>query len=303
MNKLPLDGAICAGHSLDTRQVAGLATYDCIEGEGEPLHFLHGNGFCGLTLAPLAEEITDGSQPLLFTDLPGHGASEGQDVHAQPDWNDMADRVANSIAARIDRPVTGIGHSMGGVVTLLAAARYPDLFTRVVLLDPVLFSREVIFYQRLMRKTGLWQRTSLVRSVAGRRSEWPSVDALKTDLSTKSLYRNWTPGALDAFAHYAVRTTESGAIELACDPRWEASIFGSYPRGLWQAVRTVSVPVDIVVATRSYPFIRPAVKRAVGQNKRISQHVFDGGHCFPMEAPEAAAVQINDILVDSGRGL
>ena len=145
MNKLPLDGAICAGHSLDTRQVAGLATYDCIEGEGEPLHFLHGNGFCGLTLAPLAEEITDGSHPLLFTDLPGHGASGGPDVNAQPDWNDMADRVANSIAARIDRPVTGIGHSMGGVVTLLAAARYPDLFSRVVLLDPVLFSREVIF--------------------------------------------------------------------------------------------------------------------------------------------------------------
>jgi len=303
VNKLPLDGAICAGHSLDTRQVAGLATYDCIEGEGEPLHFLHGNGFCGLTLAPLAEEITDGSHPLLFTDLPGHGASGGPDVNAQPDWNDMADRVANSIAARIDRPVTGIGHSMGGVVTLLAAARYPDLFSRVVLLDPVLFSREVIFYQRLMRKTGLWQRTSLVRSVARRRSDWPSVDALKTDLSTKSLYRNWTPGALDAFAHYGTRTTEAGALTLACDPRWEASIFGSYPRGLWQAVRTVSVPVDIVVATRSYPFIRPAVKRAVGRNKRISQHVFDGGHCFPMEAPEAAAVQINDILVDSGRGL
>ena len=86
MNKLPLDGAICAGHSLDTRQVAGLATYDCIEGEGEPLHFLHGNGFCGLTLAPLAEEITDGSHPLLFTDLPGHGASGGPDVNAQPDY-------------------------------------------------------------------------------------------------------------------------------------------------------------------------------------------------------------------------
>ena len=130
MNKLPLDGAICAGHSLDTRQVAGLATYDCIEGEENRFIFFTAT-VCGLTLAPLAEEITGGSHPLLFTDLPGHGASEGPDVNAQPDWNDMADRVANSIAARIDRPVTGIGHSMGGVVTLLAAARYPDLFSEL----------------------------------------------------------------------------------------------------------------------------------------------------------------------------
>jgi len=301
VNKLPLDGAICAGRPLDTRQVAGLATYDCIEGEGEPLHFLHGNGFCGLTLAPLAEELSQGNEPLMFTDLPGHGGSDRADVAMQPDWNRMADRVADSIAARIDRPVTGIGHSMGGVVTLLAAARYPDLFTRIVLLDPVLFSREVIFYQRLMRKTGLWQRTSLVRSVSRRRAEWPSVDALRTDLSTKSLYRNWTLGALEAFSHYGSETTDSGAVTLACDPRWEASIFGSYPRGLWQAVRTVSMPVDIIVATRSYPFIRPAVRRAVARNKQIVQHIFDGGHCFPMELPEAAAVQINDILVDSSR--
>ena len=152
-----------------------------------------------------------------------------------------------------------------------------------------------------MRKTGLWQRTSLVRSVSRRRAEWPNVDALRTDLSTKSLYRNWTPGALEAFSRYGAETTDSGAVTLACDPRWEASIFGSYPRGLWQAVRTVSIPVDIIVATRSYPFIRPAVRRAVARNKQIVQHIFDGGHCFPMELPEAAAVQINDILVDSGR--
>jgi len=39
----------------------------------------------------------------------------------------------------------------------------------------------------------------------------------------------------------------------------------------------------------------------VARNKQIVQHIFDGGHCFPMELPEAAAVQINDILVDSSR--
>ena len=125
------------------------------------------------------------------------------------------------------------------------------------------------------------------------------MEALKTDLSTKSLYRNWTPGALDAFVHYGTRTTEAGALT-------HATLVGRPP--FLALTRVVSDSQNGQCAgrycchTRSYPFIRPAVKRAVGRNKRISQHVLMVVIAF-LEAPETAAVQINDILVDSGQGL
>lgn len=304
MNKHPIDGANCAGLMLAARTTGPLFGYDRSAGEGQPVHFLHGNGFCGLTLAPFASHMTSSDQPLFFSDLPGHGGTAGPGEPVQPDWNRMADQVADSIAALSQAPVVGVGHSMGGVVSLLAAARYPQLFARTVLLDPVLFGREVIFYQRLMRKTGLWQRSALVKSVTARRSQWPDEATMLKDLRKKKLYRDWESEALEAFVRFAtrpVRATDDAkeAIELACAPAWEASIFGSYPRGLWKAVRQIQVPVDIITATDSYPFIRPAVKRAVAVNPNIHHHVFDGGHCFPMENSELAAASVSDILADS----
>jgi len=291
-----------------------LAGFDSACTGGRAFHFLHGNGFCGRTLEPLARALGSATDHYMFTDLPGHGvaaddvsldASQARaytsDGAGQPDWNAMADAVADSIARRATGPVTAIGHSMGGVVTLLAAARCPELFSEVVLLDPVLFSAEVLLYQRLMRKTGLWQRTGLVKSVSARRASWPDKQSLAQDLRRKSLYRTWSDEAFDAFVEYGTRDRD-GHRTLACAPQWEASIFGSYPRGLWRAVREVDVPVGIIVASESYPFIRPAVKRAVRKNSNIRQFDYQGGHCFPMDAPEHAARVINGVIAELNAG-
>ena len=301
MNKPASDGVNCAGLILNTWQASGLGGYDramSSSGSGEPLHFLHGNGFCGLTLAPLAGALSSPDQPLLFTDLPGHGIAPTPEA-THPDWNDMGRRVADSLASRSDRPVTAIGHSMGGVVTLLAAAQFPDLFRRVVLLDPVLFIREIVFYQRVMRVTGLWRRRALVRSANDRRSSWPDKLAMAEDLGKKRLYRDWHPDALQAFVDYGSCDDGQSGVRLACSPQWEAANFGAYPRKLWHAISTVKVPVDIVVASKSYPFIPPAVRRAVASNPAIKAHQFEGGHCFPMEFPEVAGAFISDILKES----
>lgn len=301
MNNPEASGANGCFPELTLWQQAPLAGFDSARTDGRVFHFLHGNGFCGRTLEPFARALGSASDHYLFTDLPGHGAAQygakNDSGMPQPDWNAMADAVADSIARRADRPVTAIGHSMGGVVTLLAAARCPELFAEVVLLDPVLFSAEVLLYQRLMRKTGLWQRTGLVKSVSARRSVWPDKQSLGQDLRKKSLYKSWSEEAFEAFVEYATVDRDGGRV-LACEPEWEASIFGSYPRGLWRAVRTVSVPVGIIVASESYPFIRPAVKRAVRKNTNIHQFDYKGGHCFPMDAPEYAAQVVNGVIAE-----
>jgi pimeloyl-ACP methyl ester carboxylesterase len=83
---------------------------------------------------PLAERLR-GKYRLLIPDLPGWGDSERQ---AGADYGYVAQ------AARVDafiralspgRPVVLLGHSMGGGIAALVAARYPADVTRVGLLD------------------------------------------------------------------------------------------------------------------------------------------------------------------------
>ncbi len=262
------------------------------------VHFLHGTGFSAMTLAPLASLLPNDWE-LWLTDVPGHGLSE-QPNHKMPDWPALAESVAEALLnyADVERkgPLVGVGHSMGGIITLFAAVKYPQLFSKIILLDPVLFNTEIIIAQQLMRTFGVWKKSALVRSVSQRKSHWSNVEEMLDELKQKQLYRLWHPAAISAFGQYGANVNADNSVDLCCSPEWESSIFGSYPKGLWKAVRQVNIPVDIVVANKSYPFIPKSAKKAAKINNNIALHHFGNHHCFPMEQPEASARFIEQLI-------
>lgn len=285
-------------HSLTAWQEDDLAGFTRKGDSAAPIvHLMHGNGFCSTTLWPLASHFPE-DWNLLFADVPGHGLS-AQPKSYMPNWLRIARKVGDGLEKRLeeypDRKVIGVGHSMGGIMTLMLAAERPQLFERIILLDPIFFTQEIVWAQKFMRKTGLWRRTALVKMTQARRKSWPSREAMKENLASKGLYKNWDPLALDCFVQDGAHESAQG-VELNCDPEWEASIFGSYTRGLWEAVKRVQVPVDIFAASESYAFIKRSATRANKMNKQIQWQIIEGTHCFPMERPEAAAAEILKIL-------
>jgi abhydrolase domain-containing protein 6 len=83
---------------------------------------------------PLAERLR-GKYRLLIPDLPGWGDSERQ-ADADYGYTAQATRVDAFIRALSPgRPVVLLGHSMGGGIAALVAARYPADVARVGLLD------------------------------------------------------------------------------------------------------------------------------------------------------------------------
>lgn len=83
---------------------------------------------------PLAAKLR-GRYRLLVPDLPGWGESERK-PGADYGFVAQADRVAAFIRAQSPgKPVILLGHSMGGGIAALVAARYPKLVAKVALLD------------------------------------------------------------------------------------------------------------------------------------------------------------------------
>lgn len=271
---------------------------------GQAFHILHGNGFCARVLEPVAQRIHNSypDSQWLFTDLPGHGltstSKDTQPVITEPDWNRMAEQVAASVRRRSSEPVVGIGHSLGGVVTLLAAAQYPTLFSRLILIDPVIYSTEVLAFQAIMKTTGLWQKRAFIRRVQARQAHWPDCETAMASLRRKGLYQNWSDDALMAFVSHGMKHHADNSLHLACAPQTEAAIFASRPRRLWPSVRQLHCPVDILVADTSYPFIRRAVKRAERLNPRVRGTMVSGSHCVAMENPEIIAAEIQRLLAE-----
>ncbi|MBL3677198.1 MAG: alpha/beta fold hydrolase [Alphaproteobacteria bacterium] len=104
----------------------------------------HGWGHARANLAPLAHSLAPLGQHTLL-DLPGFG-----DSPAPPEPWGTAD-YARAVAAVLPGPVVWVGHSFGGKVGLMLAARRPDLVRGLVL----------IASSGLKRRGRLWVRAKI----------------------------------------------------------------------------------------------------------------------------------------------
>lgn len=90
-----------------------------------PVVFLHGLGDWGETFRVLAGHPALAGRPLLMPDLPGYGRSHGLSA-VSATLEGAADTVERWLASTGAGTVALVGHSMGALVGLLLAERYPD---------------------------------------------------------------------------------------------------------------------------------------------------------------------------------
>ncbi len=271
-------------------------TYNNATNQAEAdVHFLHGNGFHACTLLPMASYFSPPFKAL-FSDLPGHGNSP-QPTALPPNWSAIATQIGTALEKRITRPLVGIGHSFGGTITLYMAVQFPHLFRQIILLDPIMFPPLVVRYLCIMRHLGLWKRSKLVQTTISRVNAWENEEQALAYFNSKRLYQNWQPEVLQLFIKHALKTNAQGQLELCCAPAWEAQLFGSYPQGLWQAVKNVTVPTTILRAKHSFPQVPQAIILASKRNALIQVSQFGHSHCFPMDAPKETAHVLEKIII------
>lgn len=279
---------------------------------GRPLiHFIHGNGYAGLIyehmLAPLLEHAD-----LFISDIQGHGESDHGGRFQG--WNRTAalcEEVLNRFLPDYQEayreqcpsdpdgalPVLGLGHSFGGVMTSLMMARSPQLFTRAVLLDPVLFSPNMLRLMAASNTVGLWRRNQMATRARKRRSHWPDLNAAHANFHERGIFRGWDERSLRSYLDHGLHPHQQGGVGLKCAPEREAEIFGSYPRRLWPSLRKVSTPVHLIYGNRTYPFVGESAKRWQRLAGQVTTEVVPGGHCFMLERPEDTAERIIGALL------
>lgn len=308
---------------------------------GKPvLHFLHGNGFCAHTYWPLLEKLS-AHFALCLTDLPGHGASAVPQRF--PTWRDCADAVLQAVQAEQkkhwgDRPVYALAHSMGGVMTTVAASQAgqinqaglanqasqanqaPALFKKIVLLDPVWFPRRLLIMLCVFGRLKQSHRLGFVKQALRRRSTWASQADAVAALQGRGIYKGWEAGALANFVEhntkpvapsaetdtnnsadkYANKSAEGDAVALITPPTLEAWYFSRpYTAGLWSALAQLQTPVHAIYGDATYPFVAKGLHRAAAKNAYFTCQQTAGGHCFMLQDSAATAELVLTALSQS----
>ena len=266
------------------------------------LVLLHANGLNKGAYEPMAETLAQRRHVVLL-DARGHGATRlPAPPGAMRSWGLYADDLTRVLARlRPAPPVTLVGHSMGAVAALLAAAGGAPA-ARLVLIEPVLVPDLFRWLARSPAAALLPRLLPIARRAARRRARFESTEAVSGAYARSAFFGAWDAEAREGYIRDGVTADGAGqGVRLTCDPAWEAASFAGQAHGFWGPLRRVcerGVPVHVLRAQTHSTVPAQAIPRLVRTGAQVTQ--MQGDHLLPQTRPEAVAAFVRLALREGG---
>lgn len=264
-------------------------------GDGTPLHMALANGFPPETYIPLLEPLT--AQYFAFSLPPRPLWTPPPAPSTAPSWAVMATDILAGLDAHNLTDVVGVGHSMGGVATMIAATLQPERFRAVIVLDPTVLPEHIMVGIRAMQIVGLRERLPLVKRALRRRNEFESQQQAFDYWRGKRLFNDWTDEALWHYVHGLTHPNGSESYTLQWTREWEAQYYMTPYTQVWRTIRQLRgvLPVLAIRGTTSNTFFEGAAHRMQALLPEMTLREIDGhGHLFPQSAPDETRAIITE---------
>jgi pimeloyl-ACP methyl ester carboxylesterase len=256
------------------------------------LQFSHANGFPAPCYRQLFERL-EGRFDIRWVDRFGHDP----DYPVTDGWHKLTDQLVHAVEAH-RHPVIAVGHSLGGFLSLRAAVRRPDLFRGVVLLDATILSRMKGGALAFTKKVGIAEKLGPAPGTLFRRREWDTPGDALAYFQTKTVFRRFDPRCLEDYVTFGTEAA-GDRIRLRFTPEIENRIYQTLPHDLVQDCTQLAVPAGLVYGEQS------DLTRRVGlsaSERWMKVAPTRGGHLFPFQFPESAALAITRMIGELGLG-
>jgi pimeloyl-ACP methyl ester carboxylesterase len=257
-------------------------------GDGAPIVILHATGFLGRICRPLAERLRAIGHVYSY-DQRGHGDSSAAS-DSEYSWDSTMLDLEGFIEAMGWSGVRAVGHSAGATAIGSLASERPDLISRAVLAEPVIFESPTA--------PELAWRNPFIERTLKRRRIFDGIDAMFANFENKPPYNTWRKDILHDYCEFGTRPTSDGKRELKCTPEIEAKFYETARDfdGLGRILRC-TVPLLVMFGARGDSLGASLSGKVAAQlkNGRVID-VADTGHFLPMENPDYVAEQAIEFL-------
>jgi len=223
-------------------------------------------------------------------------------------WPELVQQLADFTAHEVEKSGQAaflVGHSLGGFLSLMCAARHPSLggfpIKGVVLMDsPIVggWRATALSVAKRARLLGSLSPGAVSRK---RRQVWPSRDDALAHFLSKKAFARWDPQVLNDYIDHGTQDASPQTDErvLSFDRDVETAIYNTLPDNMEALLKRhpLKCPVSYVGGRQS------AEMRQVGMTltEKITKGrimMLDGSHLFPMEKPLASAAAIEAALLN-----
>ncbi len=269
--------------------------------------FSHANSFPASTYAVLFRSLRARGYTVRGVDKFGHDPK----YPVTSNWPLLVQQLADFAGPEVERHGQGawlVGHSLGGFLSLMCAARHPLLGGRPV--KGVLLIDSPVLGGWRARALELAKRTQLVGSISPgkisrkRRNAWPDALTAFDHFAHKKAFARWDPQVLRDYIEHGTHdepTTQGVRRVLGFDRDVETAIYNTLPHNLDRLLRRhpLQCPVAFIGGTESAEMKQVGMAmthKVVGRDHPERLRLIEGSHLFPMEKPHETAVAIDAAL-------
>ena len=275
--------------------------------KGPLLVFAHANGYPPQAYRTFLESFLEDYQVYSLYFRPFWPDSDPQEMK---DWRIFRDDYLPEVRSLIDKfgkqpdssgRVIGVGHSLGAMTTLMAAIKDPEMFTLLVLIEPVLFPRWRGMVMRLLAPFNLIKKIHpLIRGTLKRRTRFDSHEAMYHRYREKQVFSGLSDQVLLDYVEGLAGEDSEGNVRLKYPPAWEARIYetgGIADWYIWRNLDKVPCPVLVIRGEDTYVLFDRVINNMVGKLPKGKGYTMKAtGHLVPLEAPGGTAEVVLDFL-------
>ena len=265
-------------------------------GSGETIHFAHANGYPPNAYKQFLNLLGEKYHTLAIHHRPLW--SDEDPWQTLTDWRPIAQDLINFLDAHNLKNIVGIGHSLGSVATFYASLQRPDLFSKIILIEPVFLLPQLLKMMRLNPDFDVKQ-LPLVASALKRRTHWASKDEAFERFRPKRPFKLFSDEALHNYIDAALKPDDDG-FTLAYSREWEARFYALAPTDVWELIPTLTHPTLGIRGIDS-DVLTPECWE-LWQQKQPNDHFIEltnCGHMLPIETPEQVAQNVIDWIKNS----
>lgn len=269
-------------------------------GHGATLHMAVANGFPPVTYAPLVRPFLNAYRVVC---LPPRGLWPGEKPPEKlHQWDVIAEDLLNGFREHGLKDVIAVGHSFGGVASLIAASRAPEYFRALVLLDPTIFLPEWAVGMAQAQADGSIRELPLVQGAMRRRRVFENADAVYANFRSKKAFSDWPDETVRLYAEGGTRPTADGqGVELLWPPEWEAYYYMTAYTDTLNLLPNLrgKLPILMIRGGNSDTLLPEvgAMMRAALPEMAYAE-IVGHGHLFPQSAPGETVGVIQEWLGD-----
>ena len=260
--------------------------------------FSHGNSFPAGTYKVMLDNLRQRGFQVGAVEMFGHDPQ----YPATNNWPHLVQQLADFAKAQQGdgEPAFLVGHSLGGILSLMCAARHPELARGVLLIDSPVIGGWRATTLDLAKRTTLIGSFPPGRISQKRRNHWPDAQAALESFQQKKAFARWDPQVLQDYIEFGTHDADGHRV-LSFDRDVETAIYNGLPHKLDSLLKRkpLKCPAAFIGGTHSSEMRQAGVDLT---HKVVKGRVMmlDGSHLFPMEKPIATAAAIEASLRNMG---